>query len=544
MLPVELFTGAEVRLDDFVLTPTTAVLLLVATSPTAVCPRCGVPSDRIHSRYRRTAADLPLRGRHVALRLVVRRFRCTHPDCPQEIFCERLPHLLEPHARATARLTDAHRDIGFAAGGEAGARLATRLAMPTSPDTLLRRVQNAPAEPSDVPRYVGVDDWAIRKGQRYGTIVVDLERGRVLDLLPGRDGTALEAWLKGHPGVEVVSRDRWAAFAQAATAGAPAAGQVADRWHLLKNLREAVEKLFDRLYSKLRPALQESTGDAEAPAPAVPPTAETEESRPEPAAAGPAQAAKRQRRVERFERVRQLHAAGTPLRQIARELAMSVKTVRRYLAGGGCPDWKPGRQRPTRVDAYTSQVDRRIAEGCRNAAAVYRELAAEGCTASASAVLRFFNRRLVAAGHHRARANAAAPAPPAPPSARKLSFDFIRRPENREPAEQQRLDRLRGIDPEVTEALGLADQFAAMARERSGAGLADWLAKAAEAAAPELRGFAAGIRQDEGAVQAGMTQAWSNGPVEGQVNRLKVIKRTMYGRAGLALLRARVLRAA
>jgi transposase len=239
-----------------------------------------------------------------------------------------------------------------------------------------------------------------------------------------------------------------------------------------------------------------------------------------------------------------LRAGGTPLRQIARALSLSVKTVHRYVAGSGCPDWKPGRQRPTRVDAYTAQVDRRIAEGCRNAAEVYRELATEGCQASACAVLRFFNRRLAAAGQRRARANAAGPAPTAPPSARKLAFEFLRRSEDREPAEEQRLDRLRGVDAEVAEALRLADEFVEMVRERSGGGLADWLAKAAEAAAPELRGFVGGIRQDEAAVQAGLTEAWSNGPVEGHVNRLKVIKRTMYGRAGLALLRARVLHAA
>lgn len=433
-------------------------------------------------------------------------------------------------------------------GGEAGARLANRLAMPTSPDTLLRRIKDAVAEPSaSPPRYVGVDDWAVRKGQRYGTIVVDLERGRVVDLLPGRDGTALEAWLKEHPGVEVVSRDRWAAFAQAATAGAPQAKQVADRWHLLKNLREAIEKLFDRFYSKLKPALQEPPGTTEPPALTAPLAAVTTEVPPEPTAVRsaeePALSAKRQRRVERYERVRQLHEAGTPLRQIGRELAMSVKTVRRYVAGGGCPDWKPGRQRPTRVDAYTEHVDRRIAEGCRNAAEVYRKLVAQGCQASACAVLRFFNRRLATAGQKRERANAAAPIPTAPPSARKLAFEFIRRPEDREPAEEQRLDRIRGVNAEVEEALRLADEFVAMVRERSGAGLADWLTKAAGAAAPEMRGFVGGIRQDEAAVKAGLTEAWSNGPVEGHVNRLKVIKRTMYGRAGLELLRARVLHA-
>jgi transposase len=548
LLPVDLFAGAGLRLDDLVLTPTTAVVLLVATNPTASCPRCGAPSERIHSRYRRTVADLALRERPVALRLVVRKFRCTQPDCPQAIFCERVPQLLAPRARATARLTDAQRAIGFSLGGEAGARLATRLAMPTSPDTLLRRVKSTAREATTMPRYIGVDDWAIRKGQRYGTIIVDLERGCILDLLPGRDGTALQAWLKAHPGVEVVSRDRWSAFAQATTAGAPQAKQVADRWHLLKNLREAVEKLFDRLYTKLKPFLREADKVTEAPARVAQPAAENAALPHAPLAAPPVQApvpsAKRQRRLERYERARQLHASGTSLRQIARELAMSIKTVRRYLAGGGCPDWKPGRQRPTRVDAYTAHVDRRIAEGCRNAAEVYRELAAQGCPASAAAVLRFFNRRLAAAGQQRARVNAAAPRPTAPPSARKLAFDFIRRPEDRELAEEQRLGRIRGADAEVAEALRLADEFVTMVRQRSGTALVDWLGKAAAAAAPELRGFVGGIRQDEAAVQAGLSEAWSNGPVEGHVNRLKVIKRTMYGRAGLALLRARVLYAA
>jgi transposase len=536
------------RLDDLLLTTNAAVALVISTAPTAACPYCGTPSDRVHSRYRRTAADLPCHGRPLTLRLVVRRFRCIDPGCPQAIFCERLPELLDARARTTARLTGAHRAIGFALGGEAGARLADHLDMPTSPDTLLRRVKGAAGTPAPPPRYVGVDDWALRKGQRYGTIVVDLERGRVIDLFPGRDGTALETWLKEHPGVEVVSRDRWAAYAQAATAGAPQAEQVADRWHLLKNLREAIEKLFDRHYDKLKPALQALPAAPEVPAPATLPAEEATIAPLEPAGQPPAPAsprsAKRQRRVERYERVRQLREAGTPMRQIARELAMSVKTVRRYAQGAGCPDWKPGRQRPTRVDAYADQIDRRIAAGCRNAAEIYRELAAQGCGASACAVRRFFNRRLAAAGQTRERANAAAPAAPAPPSPRKLSFDLIRRPEKRKPEEQQRLDRIRAVGAEVAEAIQLADEFVAMVRERSGTKLADWITRATEAGAPEVCGFAGGLRQDEAAVKAGLTQSWSNGPVEGQVNRLKVIKRAMYGRAGFALLKARVLHVA
>lgn len=166
MLPVSLFAGAGWRLDDLVLAPSTAVVLLAATAPTAGCPRCGAASDRVPSRYRRTVADLALHDRPVALRLVVRKFRCRTADCPQQIFCERLPDLLAPHARATARLTTAQRALGFALGGEAGARLARRLAMPTSPDPLRRRVKDAPAEAAAAPRYIGIDDWAIRKGQR------------------------------------------------------------------------------------------------------------------------------------------------------------------------------------------------------------------------------------------------------------------------------------------------------------------------------------------------------------------------------------------
>jgi transposase len=170
VLPPDLFPGAGLRLDDPVLTPNTAVALLVATAASAPCPGCRTPSDRVHSRYRRTVADLPLQDRPVALRLVVRRFRCINPGCPQAIFCERLPALLDAHARTTARLTGAPRALGFALGGEAGSRLAKHLDMPTSPDTLQRRVKDGPDEPAPPPRYVGIDDWALRKGQRYGTI--------------------------------------------------------------------------------------------------------------------------------------------------------------------------------------------------------------------------------------------------------------------------------------------------------------------------------------------------------------------------------------
>ena len=438
MTALDLFPGAGLRLDDLVLTPTTAVALLVSVAATARCPRCGTASDRVHSRYRRTVADLPCQDRPVALRLVVRRFRCPRPDCTRAVFCERLPGLLDAHARCTARLTEAHRAVGFALGGEAGARLAERLDMPTSPDTLLRRIKAAPDEPAPPPRFVGIDDWAIRKGQCYGTIVIDLERGRVLDLLPGRDGEALKAWLRRHPGVEVITRDRWLAFAQAAAEAAPQARQVADRFHLLQNLREAVERLLGRLGPAVREALRDPPAASVDAAGAAAPAAGAHAG----AAGGVAvecgdrprtqrDRARREqhaRRAECHRRVRDLRGQGLSVQRIADEVGLAADTVRRYLHLDRCPDWNPGRRAATPLDAFAVAVDAWVKNGGRNAAQLHRDLVGRGCHASYDTVCRYVARRLGSTGRPGPRAGPLKPPARRPPSARRLSFDFIRRP--------------------------------------------------------------------------------------------------------------------
>jgi transposase len=338
--------SSGLRLDDLVLTSDIAVALLTSIAPTVPCPRCGGLSDRVHSHYYRTVADLPFPNRTVVLRLFVRRFRCARSGCPQAIFCERLPGLLQPHARSTDRLSSTHQAIGFALGGEAGGRLSQQLAMPTSPDTLLRRVKKSTEEPRQPTRFLGVDDWALRKGQRYGTILIDLESSRVLDLLPGRDGEALKTWLQAHPGVEVITRDRWPAFAQAATEAAPEALQVADRWHLLKNLREAIETLLGRHSTQVREALKETTQPmqqvAEQERTAASPSLPSSESRPLPekvlTPTKRARQVKQQERARQYEQVKELRGQGQSLRQIARALNTSVKRVLRYLRSDHCPD--------------------------------------------------------------------------------------------------------------------------------------------------------------------------------------------------------------
>jgi transposase len=511
---------------DLALTPTTLVIRLATTAATATCPRCGAPSDRVHSRYTRTAADLSSHDRLVVLRLRVRRFRCTTPNCTRAIFCERLPDLIAARSRTTDRLTGVHRSVGLALGGEAGARLAAHLDIPTSPDTLLRRIKDSDGEAPPPPRFVGIDDWAWRKGQRYGTIVVDLERGRVIDLLPDREEATVKAWLAAHPGVELVSRDRASAYAQAAAEAAPQARQVADRWHLLKNLREAIERLFEREHEAIASALKPIE---EGPKPGDAPAATTE------AQAGPpaprtsieahrrqAHRARRDRRVERFERVRDLRRQGRSVRQIAAEADLSPTTVRRYLRSGACPDWGPGRLEPSRLDAHREWIDRRIADGCINSARLHRELAGRGCRMSPVVVRRYVAKRLAAVGKPRARINAARPPVPPLPTPKQLSFDWVHRREDRKAEGQERLDTIRGRSPSLAVALDLAEEFADLIRKRSAGTLEGWLALAEQSECPELRRFAEGIRRDEAAVQVAVTEAWSNGPVEGHVNRLKV----------------------
>jgi transposase len=564
-------SGAEFLLDcpglrvmDLDIERDAVAIHVEPTASASTCPQCGTAAVRVHSRYPRTITDLPIHGRRAVLRITARRFFCDQPHCPRTLFCERFPQLTTPHARTTGPLAESHQAIGFALGGEAGARLADKLAVPTSPDTLLRRVKAAPDEPLPPARYIGIDDWATRKGQHYGTILIDLERHCVIDILPGRDGVALKKWLQEHPSVEVVTRDRWAAFAQAVREGAPAAKQVADRWHLLKNLREAVERVLARFspeIAKVAHALDPAEGSTTAPSsgeeqptalvptPPAPPAAGAPV--PPPTARPPreqARQAKRDAREQQHRLVREMRDQGHSIRATARLLGISRQVVIRYRRQDTCPDWKPGRKGPSQLDEYRELVAEWIGGGGRNAKVLHRLLGEKGCKASYDAVRRYVNRKIGSTGRPGRRTGAVKPPAPSVPSSRKLSFQFICPPKEAKtesPSDGVKpglLDRVRKSIPGLGTALDVASELAAMIRKEVTRPLSEWLAKADASGVSELKTFSQGLREDEAAVTAALTEAWSNGPVEGQVNRLKFIKRSMYGRAGWRLLRARVKR--
>src|ERR1051326_7115535 len=239
-------------IEEVVETDAKLTVLAQATAPAACCPLCNAPSESIHSCYQRTVADLPSGGCQVVLRLSVRKFYCLNLVCTRQIFTERLPGLVQPWAHRTTRLLTALRTIGFTTSGEAGARLAPKLGMAVSPSTLLRHMKATPLPTVGIITKVGIDDFALRRGRTYGTILVDLETHRVVDLLPYRSAATATAWFQAHPEIDTVSRDRGTDYAAAATLGAPQAIQIADRWHLVKNLAESLDLLLARCRPEIR----------------------------------------------------------------------------------------------------------------------------------------------------------------------------------------------------------------------------------------------------------------------------------------------------
>ncbi len=504
-----------------------AVRLVVA------CPSCAQPSSRIHSYYDRRLADLPWNGVAVEIRLRTRRFFCDAEDCSRHIFTERLPETTATYARRTLRMEQALRWLALALGGEAGARTAQRLGLGISGDTLLRhlrRMSLTQKSTSATTRVLGIDDWAWRKGQRYGTILCDLERRCVVDLLPDRQANTVAEWLRDHAPPEVISRDRAGAYAEAARLGAPHAVQVADRFHLLRNLREALEHVLARYTPVIEQASrQPPPGPVTHPLPALPgppPTRPQQISR-----------ERRQRRFERYQQVIALYQRGYSGQAIAFEVGLNRKTIRYWLRAGQFPE-RQVTHRHSSVEPWFSYLEKRWAEGCHNRSQLWRELQAQGADFAAVTLRRWFRVRLGVRG--RPQQSSFSP-PRKPPSPRQTSALLLGLVHNPSPSQQSFAQSLCALSPDIAIAVELAKKFYRMVREHD---TSAWLPWRTAASKSPLHRFVTRLQHDEAAVRAALTLPWSTGPVEGHIHRLKLIKRQMYGRAKFDLLRIRVLQAA
>jgi transposase len=538
-----------IRLTEVTVQDASVQLQLMTIAPTASCPDCTVPSSSIHSRYQRRLADLPWGSLAIRIQLIVRKFVCRHSTCARRIFTERLPDFAATYARKTMRLVKALQALGIALGGQAGARLAARLRLPTSPSTLLRLVRASPVPDTPTLQALGVDEWAWRRGHRYGTILVNLADHRVVDLLPERSAAALAAWLARHPTVTVVCRDRSDLYADGIRRGAPEAVQVVDRFHLVQNLREAVEAFLVTQRPMLQAAAVRTAQALASSVAPVPVTLMYAGKRQCSQTRQQQREAEQQRRhapwVTCYEAIHALSAQGTGITTIARQLGISRPTVYAYLRRGTPPAPRSPQRSGQVLRPYMPYLIRRWREGCTDSRQLWREIQAQGYAHSARTVCRFITRlRRAADAGQVPEAQASPYTRPQGPSARAVSFTWVCPEAKRSPDAQTYVDHLTQVDPSIAQAYQLSQAFLTLVRERRGDELDAWMTAATHSRIETLARFAHGLQEDLAAVKAGLTLPWSNGPVEGQITRLKLLKRQGYGRAGFPLLRQRVRQAA
>ena len=503
------------------------------------CPLCAQPATRVHSRYQRTVTDLPAVGHRVRLRVQVRRFFCENPGCDRAIFAERLGPAITVYARRTTRQAGQLQRLAFALGGEAGAPLVTDLGMPASASTLVRLQRRAALPIPPPPTIIGVDDFAFRKGQRYGTLIVDLERHCPIDVLPDREAETLAAWLRDQPQIEVISRDRASAYAEAAAQGAPQAIQVADRFHLLQNAGDVLQRVLQQHPPALRAAAQAQVDQPPPapelpPAPSTPPAVEclTAVAEPEPA---------RTEREQRFRTVLALHAQGRSVRQIAAAVHLNWRTVKRYILAQELPKrGAPAIQLTSSVQSYLGYVEQRWQAGCHNAVQLLEEIRSQGYRGSYSSMCRALKPLRQGDGRRKAQPTTE-PRPPRALSPRQGMWLLIRPEDELTEAERAGRRVLAAASAAIATAAELVQRFGQIIRERATAALDPWLDAATTSGVGELKRFAASLRRDYAAVAAALSTGWSNGQLEGQINRLKGIKKAMYGRGKFDLLRRRVL---
>ena len=496
---------------------------------TAQCPECFKRSDSVHSCRRRRIQHLPCSGQTLWLVFSVRHWYCRNPACSRKIFAGSLAPLASSHQQSSQALQNLQRQLGLIAGGEAGKRAATAAGLRCSADTLLRRVINTPETKQSGAPHVGIDEWAWHRGHRYGTLIVNLDTHRPLVLLPGRDQRTLATWFRKYPEIQVVSRDRSGVYATAAREGAPQARQVADRWHLLKSIGDEPERMMYRYMPLIRLVVRELSLKKS----------------PEPEISVPVASLRRlerlkqhirKKRHQRWTEVMALHNKGCSFREISRITGLSRVTVSRWVRSGTFPEMSTRPPKRGLLDPWREWLKEQRECGNYNSGRIWREMVARGVTGSETIV-----RDAVAKWRK-------GWIPPVTTAARLPSVSRVSRwlmPWRIIRGEENYAFRFISLmcekEPELKIAQQLALEFYRILKTQNKSQLSSWFTRVHESGSAELRRVAAGMEADAAAICEAISSRWSNGVVEGHVNRLKMLKRQMYGRAGFELLRQRVM---
>ena len=467
-------------------------------SASSTCPDCHQPTTCIHGRYPRTLADLPWATAPIELRLIVRRFRCRTCTCRRQTFAERLPQVAPLSARTTTRLATTQAHTGLALGGAAGARHLHRHGIPVSRNTLLRRVRSVSLPQGPAPVIIGIDDWAWRKGQRYGTIIVDLERGCPIDILEDRTAETVATWLHAHPDIQVVARARAEAYAAGIRQGVPEATPVADRFHLLKNVAAALQEVFSvhhREIAHLDHVPQNPSSTPDDTAVTVPMASPVATSR-----AQQQIAHNRAKRVVEYEQAHALHQHGWTMTAIATPMGRHHRTVKKYLAASTFPERPPRRRPPSILDPYKASLLERWHAGCRSAKELYHEMQAQGFPGHYSNVAAYISRFRPPQGRITRRRKSESPATivevdkPLIPS--QATWLVMRREAKLNNDEKSQLARLQAQEGAIAEAIELTQDFAELVRQRQPDQLETWLERATASGLQAFKSFANGLRAD------------------------------------------------
>jgi transposase len=452
----------------------------------------------------------------VQLIVHARRFFCDAPACPRRIFVEPFPQVLARYARQTERLRQVLLELAHASNAEMAARLGHWLGYVTSPDTLIR-CQRAEPVSLPTPRVLGVDEFALRRGSTYATLLVDLERQQPVAVLEGRTAEPLMKWLQAHPSVTIFVHDRADAYALAGRQAVPDALQVADRFHLVRNVGDALKTLLHS--RRWRPPTPAAPREG-APCGALANAAELLSKPPQPTP--------RKRAI--WEAVQQHRGLGQSLRQIAQALGLDRRTVRKYLAANQPPVYPARRPRPTQLSPYLSYLAERWAQGCHNARRLYRELVQHGYRGSEVMV------RVVVRPWRVRQETCRQELTPS-----RLARLLLQPAGGLTEAEREALEGFLHANPLLARGYWLKTRFQTLLAERDLEALEPWLQQAETSELPTFQTVARSFRQDYDAIKAALTTTWSTGQCEGQICRVKLLKRLGYGRAKLDLLRQRIM---